>query len=345
MSLSDFIKGWFLSNADQLLLVTIPDPEAEPLVADQSYFGLWLTHGFLARDVQWLSRRYPAVHVSARLAVANSDTTLTKLAQPTDGATGHGVWTNFQIVGPIPYRGGTIEIEAGLSALESDTYLGAALSMLSEFSGLVVPPLTEAIAIAGKVSSGIQKVLEEGKEEIVLGLHQTLAASGGGGDNTLAPGYLAIVNTPAGGDLRAAEFLVHESRLHTKKGEGSSPLEGYDYMLFRIESRRQREDWRLPHFETLIGEAIDAHFAGKTEEFEGLRNALLAEVWKSPELTPLDRRRVAIAIAEELKEITSLGAGATGTPQSTLEEIVDRRAPDADSSAVGDLTLADLIKV
>lgn len=344
MPLWDRVASWFAHNTEQLVFATIPDPDASAkMVADETYFGIWLTHGFLDRDVNWFRRQYAAVHVSARFDVAGTTTTLTKLAQPAEGMLGPGVWVNYPITGLVPYRGGTVEMEAGLTALERTSYLGAAVDVLSSFSGLIAPPLSEAVSIAGKVADGVEKVLDAGGEEIVLGLHQAFAAPGGGGDHQLAPCYLAVVKAESG-ELDPASLSVHESRLQVGSGQDARPLTGYSYMLFRVEARRERDDWRFDRFSALIAKAIEAHFAGEAERFDGYRNAVLAEILKSPDLTAPDRFRVARAVAKELKEVTEVGQLVVGEKEMSLGGIVERRAALIDDSVfTSEVSLSELL--
>lgn len=343
MSLWESTREFFASNARQLTWVWLPDPEAdEPMRPDQTYFGVWLTHSFLARKVSWLETRYPAAHVSVRLNVAGETTTLTRLARPSEGMVGDGVWTNFPVTGLIPYRGGTVEIEAGLTALTRSSVLGAAVDVLGEFSGLVTPPVSEALQVARKVATGVQTLLDAGGGEIALGLHQAYSPPGGGADQ-LAPGHLAVIGA-AHGELAREKLLVDENRLHLRDGDGSAPLEGYDYLLLEIESQTERPDWRFPRFERLIHAAITAHFAGEKASFERHRNDVLAEVLNSPDLTLPDRRRIAQAVKDELEMATDVSNGMDAPPLLSFEAIVRKHVvPLADPRAQRDVSLLDLI--
>lgn len=345
MSLKERIASWIDSNAKQFVLARIPEPEpAVALVPDQAYVGLWLSHGFLDRDVKWFERRYPVVHASARLDVAGAATTLTKLARPAEGMVGPGVWLDYEIAGLAPYRGGSVELEAGLSALERSSYARAAVDVLVGLSALLAPPLSTVGAIAGAVGNGVQKVVEAGGEDIELGLHETLTAPGGGGSNELAPGHLAVVKATRDQVDPASLRVGEDSRLQVARDGGAVPLEGYSYLLFRVEARRTREGWRFPRFDELIGKAIDAHFAGDADGFAGYRNAVLAEVLKSPDLTAPDRFRIARAVAAELREVTEMGHGAIAAAPTTLAEIADRAAPIDDPVATSEVGLSTLLE-
>ena len=344
MSLWEFMKSWFVSNRHQILSVPIADPHAtvefEP---EESYFGLWLTHGFLKREKAWLKKYYPASHVSVRLDVAGETRTLTRLARPAVDMVGPGVWTDFPITGLLPYNGGVVEVEAGLSALETSTVLGAAVNVIDDFSGLVVPPVSEALKVANKVASSVQTLLDAGKGDVFLGTHQAYTAAGGGGENQLKPGYLAVIGA-AHGELEADNLSVEGSILRVRDGNGTKPLEGFNYLLFRIEARQERDDWRFAGFDESIRRAKEALFAGEERTFERHRDDVLSAVINSPDLTRPDRARVAMAIRDEINEAISLGAGATAEHSRSLGEIVSRHAIARNDPRVAmDLTLRDLL--
>jgi len=346
MNLWERIAGFFASNAQQLLWLWLPDGEAEgALRPRQDYFELWLTHSFLKREVSWLKTRYPAAHVSVRMNVAGETRTLTRLARPSEGMVGPGVWANFPVTGPIPYQGGTVEIEAGLTTLEQSSMLGAAVEVLGDFSGLVTPPLSEALRIADRVAVGVQKLLDAGGGDIVLGLHHAYGPPGSG-QNELAPGHLAIIGASAG-ELTASRLVVEGSRIHRLDQDGSSSraLEGYDYLLLGVKSISERSDWEFPRFEKLIQDAIKAHFAGETVSFKRHRDDVLAEVLNSPDLTEPDRERVATAILAKLELATEVSNRSDMGPLPTLTEIVETYGLPPDVAGTGGrLSLADLTR-
>jgi hypothetical protein len=343
MSLWDMFKSWFAENREQMLSVRIPDPQAVvELKAEETYFGLWLTHSFLKRKSVWLNEYYPAAHVSVRLDVAGETRTLSRLARPAAGMVGPGVWSNFMVTGLLPYNGGTVELEAGLTALKSSNLLGAAVGVVDDFSSLVVPPVSEALAVASKVANGVQALLDAGEGDVFLGTHQAYVGPGGGGENELRPGYLAVIGATEK-ELKPADLLVKDGTLRVGNEGQSRPLEGFDYLLFRIEVRHERDDWRFPRFEQLIRRAKES--AGEQSALERYRDQVLAEIINCPDLTRPDRRRVSIAVRDEIEEAISLGAGAVAEAPRSLAEIVARHAVSLDDPITAtDFSLRDLIE-
>ncbi len=343
MSLIEHFKGWFERNSDQFVIVRIPDPEpGVDLAPDQAYIALWLEHGFLGRDADWFTDHYPVVHLSARFDVAGQVATVTKVVQR-EGNLGPGVWLNYPLTGLVPYRGGTVEMEAGMSVLRKSNRVGAAVGMLASLSTLVGPPLSTSLVIAGKLTDGIQGFLTGGQDDVALGIRDAFTAPGGSGENVLTPGHFAVVKATKE-ELEPDRLSVVDSRLHTSDAGGTKPLTTFDYMLFRVEARRERGDWRFKHFEDLITRAKDAHFAQDQAAFKVFRNAALAEIVKSPDLIEPDRFRIARAVATELERISEMGLGMTGEPAGDLGEIVDRYAPSVDDPlATTPISLEELI--
>jgi hypothetical protein len=266
------------------------------------------------------------VHATVRVNLLGLDgASFTTLSRPPDGSLGPGVWKNYALTNLIPYRGGVVELNAGLSALAGESALGAALDALQDFSSLIVPPVTEALGIAQKVSSGVERLLTAGNDDLLLAFHDSFSAEGGGGQSPLEGRYVAIVNTTES----LGALTVVEDRLHAS----GRPVEGRDYMLFRIEGRRERDDWRFRRFEDLRAKAIDARLRSDEASFLGFRNTLLAEALSSPDLTVADQQRAARAFKKELEEATEIGRGMAAEDLPPLEETIARHAPSLDEVA------------
>ncbi|HEX4731508.1 MAG TPA: hypothetical protein VH299_09560 [Solirubrobacterales bacterium] len=336
----DRFKDVFERKADQLVFVRIPDP-APPVtfVADESYVSLSLVHGFLGRDADWFTRHLPVVHLSSRFDVAGQVATITKVVKHDDP----GVWLNYPLTGIVPYRGGTIEMEAGMSVIREGNRVGAAIGTLADLSTLVGPPLSTSLTVARKLTQGIEGFLSE-QDEVVLAIHDTFVAPRGGGENALAPGHLAVVGATQK-QLKPDELSVAEGCLQRTVDGHTAPLRGFDYMLFRVEAIRERGDWKFPHFEALVRRAIDAHFASDPAAFKTFRNAALAEVLKSPDLISADRFRGVRSIDDELKRIVQMGIGFTAPSEVDLKDIVDRYAPSVeDPIATAPIYLEEVIE-
>ena len=76
----------------------------------------------------------------------------------------------------------------------------------------------------------------------MLGLHQTWT-SGTAGAAPLRAGYFTVILADDAA-LDTRKFWIHNGRLaYGDAAQTAKPLRGYNYMLFRLERRDERDDW------------------------------------------------------------------------------------------------------
>lgn len=322
------------ADAGHLHRLFFPQAEAVTMTPNDSYLRIWLSELFLAKEVAWGAERVPAVQASVRLVFgAPAPRTFVTLVRP-PVTTGHGVFEDYQLTELLPYAGRSVELQVALYGILGKNNLGTAIDVLSGFASLVTPPLSTALSIAEMVATGAEKIIEANASDPLLCLQGTLAAPGGGLANELKPGWLAIVRATED-ELPATELTIADGRLC----RNGARLAGFDYLVLRVEGRRERDDWRTPDLDQAISAAAYAKDLGRSEEFERLRADALSRVYFSPDLTPAQRRQVAQAVKEELG---SAEEGAAAAGELTVAAIVARRGlPSRD--AVRHLTLGDLL--
>jgi hypothetical protein len=249
----------------------------------------------------------------------------TSVAGPPETKLGPGVFTNYPLSPLIPYRGGVVELSAGLVALEGDNRLRVMLDVLGGFSSLIGPPLSAAVGVATQLDDGIGKLVGAGGD-VVLGVHDGYVAPNNGAiGNILRPGYLAVVRADARVfDGRA--LRVVNSRL-TYNG---NPLDGYDYLLFQIESRQERDSWFFPDLEALLNETKRKVALGDQSGVDALRKQLLATIVTSSDLTEPDRWRVATIVKQQLNKVEAHALGAVSGPAASLEAALNSGVMDID---------------
>jgi hypothetical protein len=341
-SVASTITGWWVQNAKHYIYYPIPKDRTDweeqknrnvSEVYDQalkpygSYFRLWLSEMYLTKSVAWGTQCFPAVHAEVKLEFGDQQVvTFSRVARPPENELAKGVKLNYRLTELMPYRGGLVEIDAALLALKGADYLGAAIGVLQQFSGLVTVPLGEVLSLASKVAIGSRDLLSATKGNVHLGLHDTFASEGGGGKAIMKSGYIAIV--------LATEDQVNKDRLSVQddqlyyepEGKKKGPLENYDYMLFRIEGRAERDDWRLRNIDEPLKKARTAFLKGNTQEAQAYKLTALAAAFESPDIADLDRRRVVTAIKEELADMESGGQGATTSAEERdLDAIMKKR--------------------
>lgn len=314
--LSGTVRGWFSQHAQAYVLASITpdseDDEAEPLQPYASYLRIWIADMFLAKRVSWLRTWFPTVHAEVTLPVAGMPAvTFARVARPADGALGEGILLNYAVTDLIPFNGGTVEVEAALLGLEGDDRLAAGVKLLQTFSGLVAPPLGQALAVAEKVAPAAREFLDEARGEMHLALHQTFTADGGGGGNVLRPGYLAVV-LAGEEEVPPKRLRVKGDRLHiTTEGGRLEPFTSHDHMLLRIEGRAERDDWQrlLPEVMTARDRAVEAMALRNHEAAQQQLGVALRAVLISRDLAEADKRRVVMAVKGMWADITDSGLG------------------------------------
>jgi hypothetical protein len=292
----------------------------------RDYMRLWLTDMFLAKDRAWFVDVYPAVHTAVELSFGNVPVKITHVTD-SSGKAGRGVFKDYALTDLLPFNGGTVQIQSGLIALKGTNYLAQTIAILKDFSGLVGAPLNQTLAVADKVTAGVQNLFNSGSGEVVLGFHRQYASAGGGGGNVLSPGYTALILANRN-QINETRLSVRNSQLlyAQRQGEQPQPLEGYNYLLFRIEGRRDRDNWRMPNIEEPLNQAIRATIEGDQTKAEACRKATLLVIFQSPDLTVQDRRRVANAIQDELAYVAGQPHGSVGAPARSLDDIMQVRA-------------------
>lgn len=339
-NLSDKLKAsvtsWISANAGKFLFVVIPkehtdaDYDTAPLVPMRDYFRLWLSEMYLSKSRTWFVNWFPAVHTTLELKITGQQgaPTLSHVAQAPGSGLANGVYLNYPISDLMPYMGGLVTVESSLLALQGTNDLQSAIKVLQDFSALVSPPIGQAIAVANTITSGMQELFNSKQGQVHVGWHQTFASMGGGGNNVLAPGYL-VVMLASQAQVDPNSLSIQKDRLYySKDGGAPEPVTGYDYFLYRIEGRLERDDWRFPEIDQAINRSAQAYLNGHLEEALAEKNAALSAAISSPYLAIQDRRRVVKAIEAELSVYEAGGAGAVGGKIPGLDAIMASRAMD-----------------
>jgi hypothetical protein len=239
---------------------------------------------------------------------------------------GQGVFRDYPITEWLPYQGQQVDLEAALYSVLGKNRLLTAIDILSDFASLVTPPISAALAVADRVVTGIEKVIRSNGADPVLQLHTSLTA----------PGWVIVVGATED-KLPRAELSMNDMGQLCRNGK---QLTGYNYLVLRVESCRERDDWRTPDLDMVIAAALNARDNDDAEKVYKRRyDEALSKIYLSPDFTTGQRKKLAKAVKEELDD-TSYGAVSEGG--MSLAEIVTRRGLP-DDSEVEFLTLDELI--
>jgi len=323
MAFLESIKSWFVGKSQHFTHLTVDAARTdrapgEAIVAGKGYFRLWLSQMFLEYRHVLFQNYSPVVHSVVRFQFGSPQggsptVEIPHIAGPLKldikkDALKNIIQRNYALTPLMPYHGGLMEVASGLSAIAEQENAGEVLQVMQEFSGmLAVPQLSAVLGIAPPLVKGVQAVANMGKEGLQLGLHDTFGAQ-----SRITPGYFVVIASPES-KVRKDELWVFNDELRIGRSKASTkPFVDASYMLFKIESMTERDDWK---FLTSIHEprkkAMDM-FPNDPAQAEATYKTAVVAAWMSPELVDVDRKRVAKALREEFDAFKNdVGLGLT----------------------------------
>lgn len=332
------VRRWFRANAGHVTDAFLPEGDTEPLYPGGGYVRLWLAEGFLATAKSWGTDQFPALYGAVSFPLPGAGPgRYTTLARP---PLAPGARNDFPITPLLPYHGGVIEIDAALYKVMSDSPLVTVLQLIGALQPLLGPPLDMAAAIADKLGAGIAAVLDSHQTEPLLALHQSLVAPGGGG-TTVRSGHCVVLGSPR--ERLAGVPAVSGGRLVLTAASGGQRPAGTDYLVLRVECRTERDDWNLPYLDTLIAASAEAYLTGQQSRFESLRTEAVLRAYNSPDLVPVDRKRVALLVRERIDDVQRLGI-VPDQQAGTLAKLAPDQLLSPDDPDLSALTLDRLLR-
>ena len=213
---------------------------------------------------------------------------------------------NQRLAGPSVYRGGDIDIAAGLFAVPRDRAASVLLETVGKLSALAVPGLSQALEIAEVVKAGVEGLIGLDGTKPVLGVKDALigAPNPNGG---AAPCVLAAIAAPAS-DIDFDSLWVKDGRL--LQGKSADALQFYeraDHLLVTVEPGAPRQDWRglpnlTPHeaeFDAVL--RSDATRAIAEQQLNEKFAAFDADLSAEEDLVDPDKDRIRGEVVAELK--------------------------------------------
>lgn len=344
MSLLDFFNGLWRKEAHHLVFAWIPEDRQSPAVpsvaaeAERHYVRIWLAETFLCDDRKLFRQYVPVVHSVVRLQFAGKPAQeLPYVAGPQNlglGTTlGKGVQLNHYLTNLLPFKGGTLSLAAGLFAYKSKDFFEGFSSVLHDVTGLLNQgQLSAALKVVDGAVGGIQNLLGAGDKDIHLLLFHGFGGETDTGGASLRSGYMAVIDAPAG-KFDQRKLCVRDSRLCFGDSVASAPpLDGHDYMLLRIEIRSSRDDFlTFEVFTNLLNDAIREGVKDRSAGDAIIKTATIA-AWSSPDLTVVDRLRVARALRDYYEQ--ALGPAPAPPPpvidKSALKVALNRQILEID---------------
>ena len=232
-----------------------------------------------------------------------------------DGAAAASITVNKPLTPLLPFPGGTVGVNVGLVAVQGDNAVRTLIDVLGSFGGVITSAaLTTGLDVAGKVVDGFEKLLGLGGNVGTLAYDGTLSAAGGGAPTPLAPGYLAVLDhvPPLG-----VTYTVDDGRLVAWEHQERCAIPG-GFLLLRLESRVERDDWR--YLDDIEEPLRAAHASIDAEARRVHYQRAIVAARTSRDLHEADRVRIAVALQNQRD--TDVGYGAVDGGPDTLEALV-----------------------
>lgn len=224
------------------------------------------------------------------------------------------VTRDVRLFGPVPYRGGDLEIELGVFSVKAADLAGPFLELLESVSGAAgVSFVAAALPFAKPVRKGLDLLLGvEGDALLEIGLATSFA--------TPETGCFAVIRRASETVDLSKIQITHDYRL--LDGEGR-PLVDSPYAVLTIEASPTRADWfALPEiaraYTTLRNDVARATLDAVAESLVTFKKATLS----SPDLLLQDALRLVSKVGAEVDDtlrLTQTSGGPRALPP--LEDV------------------------
>jgi hypothetical protein len=290
----------------------LPHDTIEPETKYVSGFlrSMWIT------DVRkGLSRFYGTVHSHASLPHLTSGLAEFQMIvtppdlRDVDGAEADRfITSNMRLFGPVPYRGGDLEIELGLFSVKSGDLVGPFVDLLESVSGAAGVSLVEAARpFAEPVRRGFDLLMgTEGDSILEIGLATTFTQP--------ETGYFVIMRRPAGELDLSTITVAPDYRLLDSDG---APLVGAPYAVIAIEASPRRDDWfRIPELAQVYGALREDVAKGRLETVKESLAVFKRTILTDPDLLVRDAMQLVEKVGNEID--ATLRLTQTSGPAETM---------------------------
>jgi hypothetical protein len=282
----DWVSGWL--NEAQV-------PAGTPLGnvdADTAYLNIFLRSARIVNVRTGLRRFYGAVHscVSVKhrsqgTSKFNVFTTPNELKNIDSSHMDRVVQGRVRLLGPVPYAGGDLEMQAGLFSVAAADLAAPYLALLETLSNAAgVSFISTALPFAKPIMEGVKLLTESDKDSLEIGISETQA--------TPQQGYRVVMRAPKDAVSLADLRMDHsDCRLLDRNGK---PIADYPYIVFESRGEEQRSDWfAIPELGKAYGSLQEAVLANNRKDADAALDRFRRVALTCNDLTPGDADRVA----------------------------------------------------
>ena len=201
-----------------------------------------------------------------------------------DGETRAITFSDCLLAGPMPYRGGDIGLFTGLYRVEAGNVVDSAINLVADVTGSLGLNLTNYLEIGRQVTTRLPALLGTDSGNWRIGHYAPIYKP----QDEFFDRYLVLVGED-GDDFDRDALEIHDAdgqqSLHAKSGAQSRPFGARDYLLIKLHSAPQRNDYERFGFHQRF-EVVKQHLIQRNlEQAEWARVELNQEIASCPELT------------------------------------------------------------
>jgi len=284
------------------------DGEHRTISSEEGYLDVWLRSMRVVNVRKGLSKFYGTVHSHISLlhldkgvaefqVVTTPDSLKDKDAKHLDRV----ISFNHRLLGPIPYRGGDVELELGLFSVKSADLAAPYIQLLEKMSGIAgVSFISSALPFVGPLKDGIN-LLTGGSDATILEIGLSRAFS------PAQTGYFFIMRAEKDKVDVASLSLGNSYQL---VGPDGDPVRDYPYLVYSFGISKQRDDWfTIPGIATSYAALRKAIQTGKIKEAEEAFAVFKRTTLTSGDLLVEDAKRLIQKVEDEVQ--SGLGAALT----------------------------------
>lgn len=293
--------------------------EPQEIGIDDGYVTVRLTMARIVDRRKGRHRVHGIVHSFVDLAHRETGrarfatVTLPEALQGVDAdALSNVVQMNYPLVGPVPYRGGGLEIEAGLVVVRSKDLVGPYLEVLSSLgSAAGVSVASIAKPFIDPLLNGFDLLMNSGEaDDLVLGLATTF--------EPLKTGYFVVARLSSS-NVRLSELRLNRQLQLERAGNS---VTNAPYFVIEISVDKHRSNWfALPNLIEAYQELQREVRSGRGDRVDEARLVFRRIAMSSPDLIQHDAELIVQKVNEEVAKALPPTATAKRASASELPSL------------------------
>lgn len=221
---------------------------------------------------------------------------------------------NIRLFGPVPYRGGDLDLELGLFSVRAGDLVGPFVDLLESLSGAAgVAFVAAARPFVEPVRRGFDLLMgAEGEATLEIGLATTFSRP--------QTGYFVIMRRDSADVDLSAITVSQDYRLI---GAGGQVIDAFPYAVIAVEASTRRDDWfQVPALASAYATLREDVAKGRLEVVKESLAVFKRTTLTSPDLLSQDAVRLVETVGQEIDRTLQLTQTAgEREPMPRLEDV------------------------